>query len=141
MSEELLSDLPGDIAPEFSAFHRRLRDIHSFQLDRLRGATSAALLQEYEAELSEAFADVERRLQTLLLASDDYDRASEARAVSAAADDAGRELGKTRQASREALLAARRGLAARNEAAARAELALGGAAGEKTKRSTLADRS
>jgi peptide subunit release factor 1 (eRF1) len=137
MTSSFDADLPANIAPDFSAFYRRLQDISGYQLDRLRNATSAALLRDYENELSEAFHDVETRLKALQLAPEDYDRSSEVNAVRSEAEKASRELQQTRQASRDALLAARRGLAARSEAQARAELNLG----QKQERSKLADRS
>ncbi|KDN52559.1 Sec20-domain-containing protein [Tilletiaria anomala UBC 951] len=116
--------LPGDIAPDFAAFHRRLHDIRHYQLDRLCSATSVPLLQGYESELNEAFADVEARLKALRLASDDYDRVEEVHAVLVEVEKASEELSKARQESRAALLGARRGISARNEAALRAELSL-----------------
>lgn len=116
--------LPSDIAPDFAAAYRRLEDVRTYQLERLRGAPSAPLLQEYEYELNEAFVDLERRIESLRLATDDYDRSEEQRSVGSEANKIKELLVKVRKESREALLTTKRSLAARNEAAARAELKL-----------------
>ncbi|EPQ27259.1 uncharacterized protein PFL1_05182 [Pseudozyma flocculosa PF-1] len=118
------ASLPADLAAVHSSFLRSNREIHSFQLPRLHSCSTAAALADYESEVSASIDGLKRTLLDLELAIDDAETSRERDPLATIVRQLKTELETTRQATRKALIAARRNVENSRTASAREGLKL-----------------
>ncbi|KAN0062854.1 Protein transport protein sec20 [Thecaphora frezii] len=100
--------LPPDLQALRSSFLRSHAEIHSFQLPRLSACSTLAHLADYESEVNASLDGLKRTFTQLQLAIDDADTPSERNALAQTCSQLRQELDTTRQATRKALVSARR---------------------------------